>query len=48
MSGAGEIDTSVAQTARVWNHRDVTRWHVDPGESQPLDNLVGVARKPGS
>ena len=25
---------------------DVTRWHIDPGASQPLDNLVGVARKP--
>jgi O-methyltransferase involved in polyketide biosynthesis len=25
---------------------DVTRWRVDPGESQPLHNLIGLARKP--
>jgi hypothetical protein len=25
---------------------DVTRWHLDAGDSRPLHNLVGVARKP--
>jgi hypothetical protein len=25
---------------------DVTRWRLDPGESEPLHNLVGVGRKP--
>ena len=25
---------------------DVTRWHIDPAGTQPLHNLVGVARKP--
>jgi hypothetical protein len=25
---------------------DVTRWHIEPGETAPLHNLVGVARKP--
>jgi O-methyltransferase involved in polyketide biosynthesis len=26
---------------------DVTRWRLDPAGTPPLDNLVGVARKPG-
>ena len=25
---------------------DVTRWRLDPPESRPLHNLVGVGRKP--
>jgi hypothetical protein len=25
---------------------DVTRWRIDPSESQPLHNLIGLARKP--